>query len=110
MQICPSMPLPTMEALVANINKLSPFYKYFQIDIGDGIFVSNRTVQIDDIIKTIKQINKVNSLIFDFHLMVSDFESDIKKLNELKKFINIKIFSFIIPLLEIACLPASQGN
>jgi pentose-5-phosphate-3-epimerase len=90
MQICPSMPLPTMDALAANINKLSPFYNYFQIDIGDGIFVSNRTVQIDDISKNFKQINKYQSLIFDFHLMVSDFESDIKKINQLKKLINIK--------------------
>ena len=90
MQICPSMPLPTMEALAANINKLSPFYKYFQIDIGDGIFVSNRTVQVDEIAKDYKLFNNYRSLIFDFHLMVSDFESDIKKLNQLKKLIKIK--------------------
>lgn len=90
MQICPSMPLPTMEALAENINKLSPFYKYFQIDIGDGIYVNNRTVQIDDIANGFKQINNYQSLIFDFHLMVKDFEADIKKLNELKKLINIK--------------------
>jgi len=90
MQICPSMPLPTMDALAANINKLSPFYSYFQIDIGDGIFVSNYTVQIDDIIKNFKSINKYQSLVFDFHLMVADFESDIKKINQLKKFIKIE--------------------
>jgi len=90
MQICPSMPLPTMVALAANINKLSPFYSYFQIDIGDGIFVSNRTVQINDIIKNYDQFHKYQALIFDFHLMVSDFEKDIFKLNQLKKLINIK--------------------
>ena len=90
MQICPSMPLPTMDDLAANINKLSPFYNYFQIDIGDGIFVSNRTVQIDDILKGYKQFNNYQLLDFDFHLMVSDFEKDIEKLNQLKKLINIK--------------------
>ena len=90
MQICPSMPEPTMDALAATINRLSPFYNYFQIDIGDGIFVNNRTVQIDDISKNYKQFNKYQSLVFDFHLMVSDFEKDILKLNQLKKLINIR--------------------
>ncbi len=90
MQICPSMPEPTMDALAATINRLSPFYNYFQIDIGDGIFVSNRTVQIDDIAKNYKQINNYQSLVFDFHLMVSDFKTDISKLNNLQKIINIQ--------------------
>lgn len=90
MQICPSMPLPTVEALAENINKLSPFYKYFQIDIGDGIYVNNRTVQIDDIAKNYQQINDFKNLIFDFHLMVKDYQTDIKKLEELRNAINIK--------------------
>jgi len=90
MQICPSMPMPTMDDLATNINRLSPFYNYFQIDIGDGIFVSNRTVQIDDIIKNYDQFNNHPSLTFDFHLMVSDFKKDIVKLNQLKKLIKIK--------------------
>jgi len=90
MQICPSMPEATMDSLAATINRLSPFYNYFQIDICDGIFVSNFTVQIDEIIKNYKKFNNYKSLNFDFHLMVSDFEKDIVKLNQLKKFINIK--------------------
>ena len=90
MQICPSMPLPTMEALATNINKLSPFYKYFQIDICDGIYVNNRTVQIEDIIKGYKQINNYQSSVFDFHLMVKDYETDIKKLEKLRNSITIK--------------------
>jgi pentose-5-phosphate-3-epimerase len=90
MQICPSMPEPTMDSLAATINRLSPFYNYFQIDIGDGIYVNNRTVQIEEIIKNLNKFNKLDTLHFDFHLMVKDYISDINKLNELKKFINIK--------------------
>ncbi len=90
MQICPSMPEPTMDALAATINRLSPFYNYFQIDIGDGIYVSNRTVQIEEIMKNFSMFNNYQSLSFDFHLMVSDFEKDIMKLNQLKKLIKIK--------------------
>lgn len=90
MQICPSMPEPTMDSLATTINRLSSFYNYFQIDIGDGIYVNNRTVQIEEIMKNLIKFNKLNSLHFDFHLMVSDFESDIYKLNELKKSVDIK--------------------
>lgn len=90
MQICPSMPEPTMDALAATINRLSPFYNYFQIDIGDGIYVNNRTVQIEEIMKNFSMFNNYQSLSFDFHLMVSDFEKDIMKLNQLKKLIKIK--------------------
>jgi len=90
MQICPSMPEPTMDALAATINRLSPFYNYFQIDIGDGIYVDNRTVQIEEIMKNFNIFNKYQSLNFDFHLMVSDFKKDIAKLNQLKKLIKIK--------------------
>ena len=79
-----------MEALSSTINRLSPFYNYFQIDIGDGIFVSNRTVQIDEVYKKLYLFNKYQSLNFDFHLMVSDFKKDIIKLNQLRKLINIK--------------------
>ena len=84
------MPEPTMDALALTINRLSPFYNYFQIDIGDGIYVNNRTVQIDEISKNLNKFNKYQSLVFDFHLMVSDFEKDILKLNKLSELINIK--------------------
>ncbi len=90
MQICPSMPEPTMDSLAATINRLSPFYNYFQIDIGDGIYVNNRTVQVEEIMKSLNKFNKLDSLHFDFHLMVSDFKSDIDKINNLKNLVHIK--------------------
>lgn len=82
--------MPTMDILADVINRLSPFYYYFQIDIGDGIYVTNRTVQIEEIIKGYKKINNFNKLVFDFHLMVKDYESDIIKLEKLKLLLNIK--------------------
>jgi len=90
MQICPSILEPTAESLFRTINRLSPFYKYFQIDIADGIFVPNKTVQIEEIKDTLNKDSLYKDCLFDFHLMVSDFKSDINKLNELKKIINIK--------------------
>ena len=55
MQICPSILEPTAESLFRTINRLSPFYKYFQIDIADGIFVPNKTVQIEEIKDTLNK-------------------------------------------------------
>lgn len=93
MQICPSILESTIDGLLFQINKLSPYINYFQIDIADGIFVPNKTVSLDTIISVFKkQANNktMKQCIFDFHLMVSDFEKDISKLNQLKKIINIK--------------------
>jgi len=84
------MPEPTIESLITTLNRLSLYYKYFQIDIGDGIFVNNKTVQIEEIANEYKKINDYKNINFDFHLMVSNFEKDILKLNSLKEDINIK--------------------
>ncbi len=93
MQICPSILEPTAESLVKTINKLSPYYNYFQIDIADGIYVANKTVQIDEIINFLSSYPlppTTYHLTFDFHLMVKDYETEIKKLERLRNLINIK--------------------
>jgi ribulose-phosphate 3-epimerase len=84
---------PTVEGLLFQINKLSPFIKYFQIDIADGIFVPNKTLSLDSLIPVFKKQSNNETMkqcAFDFHLMVSDFERDIAKLNQLNKYIVIK--------------------
>ena len=115
MQICPSILEPTTDGLLSQINKLSPYIKYFQIDIADGIYVPNKTVQVNEIVKTIEQFNNepMKQCVFDFHLMVSNFESDIKKLNELKKIITIKnifihlsaVSNFELRISDLSSLP-----
>lgn len=87
MQTVPSLLEKTSEDLFSQINKLSPYFKRFQIDIADGIFVSNKTVQIEEIKDS---LNK-DSLLFDFHLMVKDYEKEIKKLENLRKLIKINL-------------------
>lgn len=109
MQICPSILEPTAEALVRTVNRLSAFYNYFQIDIGDGIYVSNRTVQIDEIMTNFSRFNNHQNLYFDFHLMVSDFESDISNLNLLKKSLQIKnIFIHLSAISDFSLWPPEK--
>lgn len=115
MQICPSILEPTAESLFTTINRLSPFYKYFQIDIADGIYVSNKTVQIDDLSHYLSnQVTKLpTNLIFDFHLMVKDYETEIMKLEKLKNLIKINnilihfsaITNFQLPISNLSTLP-----
>ncbi len=98
MQTVPSILEKNPQDLFFQINRLSKYFSRFQIDIADGIFVPNKTVQIDDVFKFFESKDFMNfitlqtlkTLSFDFHLMVSDFKTDISKLNNLKKIINIQ--------------------
>ena len=92
MQICPSILEPDIKSLLATVDRLSPFYKYFQIDIADGIYVPNKTVQIDDLIYYLSnQVTKLpTNFIFDFHLMVKDYKTEIEKLEKLRNLITIE--------------------
>ena len=92
MQTIPSILEKDALSLFYQINKLSPYFKRFQIDIADGIFVPNKTVQIEEIKDSlIKDCLNKDSLSFDFHLMVKDYKTTIKKLEELKKLIKINL-------------------
>jgi ribulose-phosphate 3-epimerase len=104
MQICPSILEKKAKDYFATIDKLSPYYKYFQIDIADGIYVDNKTASLDDFIYVLKRTYPLQptpyNLTFDFHLMVKDCEKEIKKLEKLKDLINIKnvfIHSDLLP-------------
>jgi len=91
MQTIPSILEKDPSSLFYQIDKLSPYFSRFQIDIADGIFVDNKTVSIDEIKDSlIKDCLYKDSLCFDFHLMVKDYVTDIKKLEELSKVIKIK--------------------
>jgi ribulose-phosphate 3-epimerase len=99
MQTIPSVLEKNSQDLFYQINKLSPYFKRFQIDIADGLFVPNKTVQIEDIIKFFELNNFKNfitlqtlkTLSFDFHLMVKDYKTEINKLEKLKKIIKINL-------------------
>lgn len=94
MQVIPSILEKDVASFLNQLKKLTPYFNTFQIDIADGIFVPNKTLDINDIILTIKQFNNttISNLVFDFHLMIKDYEKEVKKLSNLviKKSVNIK--------------------
>ena len=85
-------PLETIiQTFEINIKRLHPFYPRFQIDIADGIFVPNKTIQIKDIAH-LHSLAMPNT-IFDFHLMVQD---PIKYIEQIKNLHGITLGTLLI--------------
>jgi len=91
MKICPSILEYKPENYFKTVKKLSPYYNYFQLDFTDGIYVNNKTASLNDFIKLVSiHQSLISSLVFDFHLMVKDYQSEIEKLEKIKNLITIK--------------------
>lgn len=92
MKTCPSILEPYAKNYILQIKRLSPYFQYFQIDIADDLLVDNKTASLEDLITQLKAEGTENfqDISFDFHLMVKDYESEIKKLEEIKDLIQIK--------------------
>lgn len=93
MIVFPSILESKASKYISQIKKLSKFYSHFQIDITDGVFVDNKTAQIEEIQQILQSndFSTFNHLSFEFHLMVQDYKTNIKKIIELKKIINIDL-------------------
>lgn len=89
MQVIPSILENDINSFLTQLNRLAPYFNSFQIDIADGIYVPNKTVQIEDITKHLTY--NMKHLTFDIHLMVKDYETEIKKLEKLRNIVNINI-------------------
>lgn len=103
MKIIPSILEPTAANYQKTLLKLSPYFSHFQIDIADGIYVSNQTALIDEIIPILTN-EKFSHLTFDFHLMVRDYKEYIEKIitiNEIIKVNNVFIHYDLFPKYEI---------
>ncbi len=92
MDICPSILESDASNYLLHIKRLSPYFKYFQIDIADGIFVDNKTASLDEVIEAVKKTDpaELKEITLDFHLMVKDYATEIKKLETLKDFVKIE--------------------
>jgi len=89
----PSILEKDCSSLFYQINKLGHYFKRFQIDIADGIFVPNKTLSIEGLASSLNESNKstMKEYVFDFHLMVKDYEAEIKKVEALKKIVKVNL-------------------
>jgi ribulose-phosphate 3-epimerase len=81
MLIVPALLETKSETLVGNVQRLSKFYRRFQIDIADGTFVPNTTIQISDFVQLLSQFPQ--GKLYDFHLMVQEPERHIETLHKI---------------------------
>ncbi len=93
MNIVPSLVEQTAQDLFDRIVFLSPYYKHFQIDIEDGIFIQNKTLPIEQFVSYVgkNHISLSPSLIYDFHFMSIDYERSMELIDQIKTFIRIEV-------------------
>jgi len=94
MQIYPSILETSKESFDKKLGNLLPHFNHFQIDITDGLFVPEKTVQIEEL--DAKDWKTQSEKTFEFHLMVENFESEIEKINQLTN--SITVTSILIHL------------
>lgn len=94
MQIYPSILETDVKSFNEQLDRVLPFFSHFQIDIADGLFVPNKTVQIEEITEhrtwSMEHGALISTKTFEFHLMVEDYITEIEKLKLLRKVINIR--------------------
>ncbi len=90
MFVMPSILEERPEDYYLKVKRLSRYFSSFQIDITDGQYVSSKTASVKEILNTFlkdKDLIKKNTL--DFHLMVKDFQLEIKKIINFKSKIKL---------------------
>lgn len=90
MLIYPSILEQSAHDLISRLKMLAPFFSHFQIDIADGVFVPNKTVQLEDILNIMDKLRlTANNKTFEFHLMVKDYEKDMRIIDSLSSYLHI---------------------
>lgn len=86
MKTIPTLLTTTKEEFIEQIEIFQKYYSRIQLDIADGKLVPNLTTQIDEIIELMqdKRIGISDKTTFDFHLMVDDFEVELKKIEKVQ--------------------------
>ncbi|MEX1052382.1 MAG: hypothetical protein WEC80_00870 [Patescibacteria group bacterium] len=95
MKIVPAILTSDINSFWTQIERLLPFYNYFQIDIMDGTYGKNKTLSLDDILNTIDTHSELCKKIkVDFQLIVKNPKNHTDKLKRLKEEINIEYVFF----------------
>ena len=89
MQVTPTILEKNKKSFEYQLQRLSPYFNHFHIDIADQIFVNNKTISIKEIAEVINKINN-ESFLFDFHLMVKDYKKHVEEIGKISKIIKIQ--------------------
>lgn len=84
MKTIPTLLTTSNQEFIEQMQLFQPSFQRIQLDIGDGQLVPNTTTQISDIKKMIADKSVSLTSTFDFHLMVEDYESALKEIQQLQ--------------------------
>jgi ribulose-phosphate 3-epimerase len=92
MQVIPTILENETQHFISQLKRLLPYFNHLQIDVGDGIFVPNKTIGANDVLTSIRQLDNeiIKGCVFDFHLMVVDYDKNIKIIQEIKKYVKVE--------------------
>ncbi len=87
MKIIPTLLTTTTQEFIDQMDLFQKYYSRIQLDITDGELVPNITVQIPEIIELVKEKKVIvsSNVLFDFHLMVNNYELALKQIVELQE-------------------------
>ena len=88
MDVVPAILTKSKDDLTQTVDSLKKYFPVFQIDIADGKFVPNKTLSLKKTLKLVS--NRYPGLIFDFHLMVKDYNKALNLLGDFADKINIR--------------------
>ena len=92
MQITPTVLASTPQELEEQMIILCRLTDRIQIDVADGILVKNKTIPMAHFARFCEEREgQFVDKIFDFHLMVSEWEDVVSDLNELRSIIHINL-------------------
>ncbi|MFH1827056.1 MAG: hypothetical protein ABH812_01315 [bacterium] len=95
MKVLPAILTPNIDSFWEQIERLLPYYSYFQIDIMDGTYGENKTISLEDIANTLnKHLKIINTAKFDFQFITKKPEIYSTKMERLYKHLNIEFVFF----------------
>lgn len=88
MQVIPSIDVEKVTDLKSQLERLTHFYRRYQIDFADGKFVNFTTPSIPDLLES---LILYPSMRFDIHLMVLDYQGALKLIGQRDKEVNFGV-------------------
>lgn len=88
MQVIPSIDVEKVTDLKSQLERLTPFYRRYQIDFADGKFVNFSTPTVSDLLASLLPRS---STLFDIHLMTLDFQRALDQINQFADKLNFGV-------------------
>ncbi len=87
----PTILQPDISGLMTQLRRLSLYFSHFQIDVCDGDFVPGTTARVPDLIEAFRSYSlpTFKPLSFEFHLMVKEYEKEIRVIETLRNTLQV---------------------